>query len=211
MAVTLVELSSALRIGDGSTAPGEPIAGILTRLLGVSEALVEMDSPDAPELVKDESIIRIAAYLYDMPTAGIGDRYARAVRSSGAAGLLSKWRVLRVVGGDGQVSVSSGGPAGSGITDEERARLLPDSASDGQIAVYNMDTGLWVSSPFGFGAHEADPNAHHIPPSDGGEVVTEGTRLPVGTVVMRLGWSQSQVVTDAIFIRENMHPTDGSG
>ena len=211
MAVTVIELSAALRIGDGVTAPVEPIAGILARLLGVAEALVEIDSPSAPALVKDQAVVNLAAYLYDQPTAGISERYSRAFRNSGAVDLLSRWRVLRVVGGTGEVSVPSGGPpAGSGITDEERARLLPESATDGQIAVYRTDTGLWVSSPFGFATHEADPNAHHIPPADGGEVVTEGTRLPVGTVVMRLGWSQSKAVTDAIFIRGNLHPTDGA-
>ena len=213
MAVTVIELSAALRIGDGVTAPVEPIAGILARLLGVAEALVEIDSPSAPALVKDQAVVNLASYLYDMPTAGISERYSRAFRSSGAVDLLSRWRVLRVVGGDGQVGqVIQAGPGqvGSGITDEERARLLPEGATDGQIAVYRTDTGLWVSSPFGFGAHEADPNAHHIPPSDGGEVVTEGIRLPVGTVVMRLGWSQSQVVSDVIFTRADLHPTDGA-
>ena len=61
-----------------------------------------------------------------------------------------------------------------------------------------------------FDTHTADPDAHHVPPMGGGGVVSESTRLPLGTVVMRLGWAQSQAVDDSIFTRANLHPTDGA-
>ena len=41
MAVSLVELASALRLGDGVNAPEEPVAGILKRLERVANAFVE--------------------------------------------------------------------------------------------------------------------------------------------------------------------------
>ena len=177
MAVTLVELSAALRIGDGVEAPGEPIAGILTRLLGVSEALVEIDSPEAPELVKDESIIRIAAYLYDMPTAGIGDRYARAVRSSGAAGLLSKWRVLRVVGGGDPNDVH---PSGGGGADQ----TARDAAADAQTTA---------------DAAQADIDDHELnhPGGGGGVLTVIDGRLPAAPVAMRIAWSLPNAAINA--------------
>ena len=91
MAVTLTELAAALRLGDGSTAPVGALAGILTRLLGVADALVEENAPSCPVPIKDEAIIRLCAYLYDQPTSAPGNRYAAAWRNSGAEALVSRW------------------------------------------------------------------------------------------------------------------------
>ena len=44
MAVTVTEVAAALRLGDGVTAPTEPLLGILTRLEGVADATVAVDS-----------------------------------------------------------------------------------------------------------------------------------------------------------------------
>ena len=59
-------------------------------------------------------------------------------------------------------------------------------------------------------AHAADANAHHVPPTGGGGTVSLGTRLPLGTTVMRLGWAQTQTLTAANFTRVDNHPTDGA-
>ena len=91
MAVALAQLAAALRLGDGTTEPTDPVLGILTRLNAAAEALVEKQAPSAPADIKDEAIIRVAGYLYDQPTAAEGDRYAFAWRSSRAAGLVSPW------------------------------------------------------------------------------------------------------------------------
>ena len=97
MALDLTQLGAALRLTDGSTEPLEPQRSILLRYLGVSEALVEQAASSAPEAVKDEAQIRLAGYLYDSPPAAAGAGYADAWRNSGAAALLSRWRVLRAV------------------------------------------------------------------------------------------------------------------
>ena len=97
MAVTVTQLAAALRIGDGSTAPVEPQLSILNRLLGVGEALVDLLAPSAPDAIKDEATIRVAAYLYDQPTAAQGNRYANAWRSSGAGALVARWVVERAL------------------------------------------------------------------------------------------------------------------
>ena len=91
MAVTLIELSAELRIGDGVTAPDEPIAGILTRLSSVADAFIELQAPDAPEAIKDEAKIRLVANLYDSPPASAGDRNANAWANSGAGSLVGRW------------------------------------------------------------------------------------------------------------------------
>ena len=98
MALTVTQLAGALRLGDGVTAPSEPVLSILTRLLGVAEAYTGLIAGDAPDAVKDEAIVRFAGYLYDAPTASGGEHYAAAWTNSGAAGLVSKWVVQRVAG-----------------------------------------------------------------------------------------------------------------
>ena len=97
MAVTLAQLAAAMRLGDGVTAPVEPLLSILTRLSGVADATVELLAPDAPEAIKDEATILYAASLYDRPNAASGDRYAAAWRNSGAAALVAAWVVRRIV------------------------------------------------------------------------------------------------------------------
>ena len=52
--------------------------------------------------MRDEAIVRMAAYLYDSPTAASGDRYAAAWRNSGAESLVSRWVIRRaIVDGEG--------------------------------------------------------------------------------------------------------------
>ena len=97
MAVNVTQLAAALRLGDGVTAPVEPLLSILTRLLGVGDATVALLAPDAPDVVKDEAVINYAAQLFDKPSAPSGDRYAAAWRNSGAGSLVAAWVVRRVV------------------------------------------------------------------------------------------------------------------
>ena len=96
MAVTIEQLAAALRLGDGVTAPGEPILSILTRLSGVADAYVTLIAPDAPVAVQDEAVVRFVGYLYDAPTSSAGDRYSSAWLNSGAAPLVSRWVEQRV-------------------------------------------------------------------------------------------------------------------
>ena len=91
MAITVAQLAAALRIGDGTTAPEEPINGILTRLMGVADAHIKLLGPDAPNHIKDEATVRFAGYLYDQPTTGRRESYANAWRNSGAAALVAPW------------------------------------------------------------------------------------------------------------------------
>ena len=110
MAVTALQLAAAIRVGDGETALIEPELSIITRLLGVGQALVELYAPDAPEAIKDEATIRVAGYLYDQPNAGSADRYISAWRNSGGYALVAAWvsRRAEVVGTDG-VDGNTGG------------------------------------------------------------------------------------------------------
>ena len=100
MAVTVTQLAAAMRLGDGESAPDEPLASMLARYLDIAQAYVGLDAPEAPEAVKDEATIRFASYLYDAPPAAPGMGYANAWRNSGAAALLLRWRPVRAaIGG----------------------------------------------------------------------------------------------------------------
>lgn len=94
MAITVGQLAAAIRLTDGADPP-EPQLSMLTRLMGVADALIAMDAPEAPIAVRDEATIRLVAYLFDQPTSASGDRYGAAFRNSGASSLLSRWVVKR--------------------------------------------------------------------------------------------------------------------
>ena len=153
MAVDVTQLAASLRLTDGTEAPTEPILSILTRLLGVSEAFVELRASSAPQATKDEAVVSMASYMYERPKAAPETRYAGAWRNSGAAFIIAPWVVQRLGDATGEsLPPSSGG----GLSDAERARLLPDNAADGQVAVYQDASGRWVAEdlPAGQGGTE---------------------------------------------------------
>ena len=95
MALTLAQLASALRLTDGTAAPGEPIDSELTRMQAAATALIEKRTADAPEEVRDEATVLICGYWYDMPPAPAGEMHAFSWRYSGAASLLGPWTIRR--------------------------------------------------------------------------------------------------------------------
>ena len=96
MTVTSIQLAGAIRVGDGVAEPVEPELSIVRRVLGIAQEMIESRAPDAPEPVKDEATVRLAAYLYDFPPAPRGgDMYANVFVNSGAGSLLSRWSVQR--------------------------------------------------------------------------------------------------------------------
>ena len=150
MAIDLTQLAAALRLGDGVTAPTEPVAGLLSRLLLVSQDFVARAAPDAPEAIADEAAIRMTAYLYDAPTAASGDRYAAAWRNSGAEALVSRW-VVRRAGSEG---MPDAGTSSTGGLNDAEVRAIVDEV---------------------LGQHADLENVHHTPPEGaggGGDVTT---------------------------------------
>ena len=85
MAVTLTaaELANAMRVGDTAEETAE-----VTRLLSYAAEAVVKQAPNAPNPVHNEACVRLSSYLFDQPTAGIGDRFANAMRNSGAGRIL---------------------------------------------------------------------------------------------------------------------------
>lgn len=100
--VALTNATATLRAAIGGS------DDVRTQQLGaVAAAMVEREAPGAPEAVKDEALIRFAGYLAQsdfgaIPKESLGPHsidyvtnHAAAFRNSGAAMLLSRWRVRR--------------------------------------------------------------------------------------------------------------------
>lgn len=97
LTLTAAELAAAIEVE----------ADVAVRLLGVAAAMVLQYAPGAPEALKNEAAIRFAGYLSQsdygtVAKESIGPRdveyvtnHAPAFRNSGAAMLLSRWRVRR--------------------------------------------------------------------------------------------------------------------
>ena len=86
----------AMRLTADATAdPPEPILGILTRLKGVATGLIDSRCADVPDDSRNEAIIRLAAYIYDMPTSPMGSGYVTAWHYSGCGAILAPWRAMK--------------------------------------------------------------------------------------------------------------------
>ena len=118
MAVTLTVIDAAAdrRLGDGLTAPVEPINGVLTRLLATATAIVEDYAPNAPPSVQNTAASLILGYLYDAPI-GDSSRFANSLANSGAQLLLGRYvsRAIAIVDGSGDPIITL--PVGDGGLD----------------------------------------------------------------------------------------------
>lgn len=94
--ITAAELAEA--IGTDATRAGH--------LLAAAEALVNEYAPNAPDAIKREAIIRCSGWLAEQPAASVRSettgpftmdwtQTTSALRSSGAMGLLTRWKVRR--------------------------------------------------------------------------------------------------------------------
>ena len=88
-------------------------------------------------------------------------------------------------------------------------RALPLAEPGMAAGVTLDDAAIQAAIDAAVAAHRAIVAAHHAQGSAGVVNVTDG-RLPAGDVVMRLGWRQSQDLTDSVFTRADDHPTDGA-
>ena len=91
MAVTTDNLILALRLGNT-----DDERAIAERLRGVAQEVVNREASSAPDVLKDEAVIRLCGYWFDQPQAARGAAYANAFRNSGAQHLLAPYRAVKV-------------------------------------------------------------------------------------------------------------------
>ena len=78
MAVDVEQLAVGLRLSADGAGLTDAQTAILTRLLAVGEAFVELRASGAPQAVKDEAVVSFSSYLYDRPKGAAERRYANA-------------------------------------------------------------------------------------------------------------------------------------
>ena len=185
--ITVAELLAALRLGNSAEELAEA-----TRLLGYASEAVAQHAPAASDIAMNESVVRLAAYIFDMPAAARGDAYANALRNSGAQRMLLPYRVHRA----GYADAVEAAQAAVGSTDNPVVGLAVQV--DELVVTFADGTTDTLDLPAGMGGdgtdqvardaagaaqaaadanavtattHAADANAHHTPPTGGGDPV----------------------------------------
>ena len=144
MAITLTaaQLAAALRLGDSP----EELAEV-TRLLAYATTTVERHLASAfsttPDAVVDESVRRLAGYLYDQPEAGRGDAYANSLRNSGAASILLPWRLhgAGLENGVAEAQAAIGSPGNPVTNVVFTGGILTVSFADGTTTTFSIMDG----------------------------------------------------------------------
>ena len=98
VSLTTADVAVALRVVSDVADPlpaGQ--AAVLARTLAAAAALVDRHAPAAPESIANEAAIRAAGWLFDVAPHESARQWS-ALKHSGAAALLSPWRVRRLIG-----------------------------------------------------------------------------------------------------------------
>ena len=92
MAVTTIELAIALRVLVDVNDPINSAQEMeLERINTFATQVVEDRAPSAPDVYKNEAIIKLAGYIYDQPTSPGGTLWANAFRNCGAGTILASF------------------------------------------------------------------------------------------------------------------------
>ena len=212
MAVTLAQLAAALRLGDGVNDPSEPLAGVLNRILGASQAIIDhFSGPNTPQDIKDQAVTMLAAYEYDRPSSARGMMFARSYVNSGVASLLDPWRDARAASlsnGGGTPTVSTGS-----VNTAEVERIVRGLVSDWAEADNTDALPAGKIPPLSSGIsesrvreivdaeieeHKSDADAHHDAAGSGG-----GGGTPV---TWRWGWSTDTTITAVELAQTTISP-----
>ena len=145
MAVTITRADLAARIRLGRT-PTELLE--TDQILAYATEVVTKHAPDAPDVVHNEAVFRLAGYIYDRPFASADTRFSNVLRNSGAASALLPYRMH-----------------GAGVGDA--GGTSPATAAGNAITGLEI-VGSNIVVTFGDGSTEDVP----LPPSIGGVTVT---------------------------------------
>ena len=144
MAVTITraDLRDALRLADDQDTTDE-----IDRILAYATEVATKLVPVCPDVVHNESVVRLASYLFDQPSVSRGAAYANAMRNSGAGSILAPYRVRRAgnVGGSvvGATPVTDPAvaPDMSPTDTDALMRAIADYLADNPIETEKGDKG----------------------------------------------------------------------
>ena len=172
MAVTITraDLAKRIRLGRTQTELDEA-----DQILAYATEAVIKHAPNAPDVVHNEAVYRLAGYVYDRPFASADTRFANAMRNSGAAAALLPYRVHRL-------GLSAG----------------DDSSAAGNVVVGLAIVGGNIVVTYGDGSTENVP----LPPSVGGVSVVNVIR---NGDVLTITYSDGTTTDVTLPERGNLH------
>ena len=88
--ITVLELLQALRLGSSDAKTAQA-----TRLLAYATRAVEKHVAICPDEIHNESVIRLAGYMFDQPFSSRGALFSNAMRNSGAGSIMAPYRIHR--------------------------------------------------------------------------------------------------------------------
>ena len=111
--LTTPQLAVALRLSPDEDSVPPPIATVLDLHRLTGEELLVTYAPDAPEAVMNGAMVRVAGWLFDAdPASSVG---LGAIEASGAAALLTRFRVHQAVVIDGTPGTGPAPSPGGGL------------------------------------------------------------------------------------------------
>lgn len=160
MALTPAQLLAALRL-DADNAQDVAEA---TRILASANAMAQHYAPEAPEVIRDEAVIRLAGYLYDAPAAPqAGAGASRSpLMASGASALLAPYRAHRAgipgeaATGTGGTGTGTGGPGVDQMARDEAAANLRRIAANEVAIEANRQAAAAASAAAAAAQREVD-------------------------------------------------------
>ena len=169
--LTLADAIVAARIAADADSIPPQISAAANVLYGAAAAQIERYAPSAPSAAQDAALVRMLAYLWELPAADSARGYQSALRNSGAIGLLSAYRVKRagIINPEGSgfapVTPVPGGLTPGDLAEIDKrianaiaaamagdARRLPELPAEGdrnlKVAQFDQDTLLWRLADF---------------------------------------------------------------
>lgn len=138
--ITNSQVAVAIRAAPDVDNVPPSIEIVLEYLISASKAIITKYAPAAPNDVQNMALIRLVGYLYDNDADNNVSRSSASTNSlqfSGAASLLSQWRVHRAGVIETEASIE---PAQSGV--------LPPLPGEGNFILTNNNGLLtWVKFP----------------------------------------------------------------
>lgn len=148
--ITVEQLAVAVRvIATADAALHASVRDQLTRLRAVAFQTIADHAPEAPTEVADEAAVRMVGWMYDTDPAGRRSA-VDILTTSGAAGLLARWRTRTVLAPSGGLAPLPGpapGPAGPGVDPEARQAAAQALAAAGE-AQQTADTNQGFLATF---------------------------------------------------------------
>lgn len=95
--IDVADVAVSLRLATEKANVPAPVTVVLGAVVSAGAEIIVRHAPQAPDAVLNLALIRICGYLYEADPTRSARGQENALRTSGAAALLSQWRVHRAL------------------------------------------------------------------------------------------------------------------